>query len=240
MYTMLKADFYRIRKGNLGYIAAIILFLFGIFLGILGKDYSVGEMIELMLATSSLLMPIIITNLLMIVWGHDFNTRTVNNTLIGGTSRLKFFIEKFVLTAILTGIFLIIFGLSVVTCNLVFQGSTDLVYLGEILLAQYPLYLAVSSLGVLFFNIFKTSYVSVALFMVVCFIGDNLISTVVGTYLKAFDFVLDYLFVSNISNIVNLNALPGNLITTYLVSALVLSFIFIVVSYQIFRNREFK
>lgn len=240
MRTMLKADFYRISKGRLGYIAAIILFLLGLLLGALGKGYSNSEIIESTLSSGSLFMPIMITNVLMIAWGQEFTYRTINNVLISGVSRFKYFAAKILLTGILTGIFLCIFGLSVVISTLIFSGQVDLIHTFEILFAQLPMYLALSALGVLLFNIIDVTYVAVTMFIVISFIGDTLISTIIGTYLKQLDFMLDYMFVTNISNVVNLSSLPTATIITYIWSAFLLAIIFVGISYQIFKKREFK
>ncbi|MGL6198908.1 MAG: ABC transporter permease [Lachnospiraceae bacterium] len=240
MFELLKADFYRIKKGNLGYISAIVLFLFALLLGALAKGYSTKEIVESTLSSGGLFMPIMITNVLMIVWGHEFNNRTVNNVLISGTNRLNFFISKFVLTAILTGVYLMVYGIGAMASTLIFKGGIDFVYTMKILLAQIPLYLAISSLGVLLFNVINTTYVAIIIFLVASFIGDSIISTVVLTYLKQLDFLLDHLFVSNISNIAYISVLSTNDILTFVCSALIFSIVFGCISYQVLKRREFK
>lgn len=240
MFELLKADFYRIKKGNLGYISAIVLFLFALLLGALAKGYSTKEIVESTLSSGGLFMPIMITNVLMIVWGHEFNNRTVNNVLISGMNRLNFFISKFVLTAVLTGAYLMVYGIGAMASTLIFKGGIDFVYTMKILLAQMPLYLAISSLGVLLFNVINTTYVAIIIFIVAAFIGDSIISTVVLTYLKQLDFLLDHLFVSNISNIAYMSVLSTNDILTFVCSALIFSIVFGFISYQVLKGREFK
>lgn len=240
MFELLKADFYRIKKGNLGYISAIVLFLFALLLGALAKGHSTKEIVESTLSSGGLFMPIMITNVLMIVWGHEFNNRTVNNVLISGMNRLNFFISKFVLTAVLTGAYLMVYGIGAMASTLIFKGGIDFVYTMKILLAQMPLYLAISSLGVLLFNVINTTYVAIIIFIVAAFIGDSIISTVVLTYLKQLDFLLDHLFVSNISNIAYMSVLSTNDILTFVCSALIFSIVFGFISYQVLKGREFK
>lgn len=240
MIDLLKADFYRIRKGNLGYISAIVLFLFALLLGALGKEYPTKEIVESALSSGVLFMPVMITNVLMIVWGHEFNNRTINNVLITGTNRLNYFIRKCVLTAILTSLFLAVYGVGVMISTVIFSGDIAIVHTVKILFAQLPLYLAVSSLGILLFNVINTTYVAITIFIVIAFIGDSIITTVIVTYLKPLEFLLKHLFISNISNMSNISVLSMNTIMTYIWSALIFSIVFSAISYQMFKKREFK
>lgn len=240
MLNIIKSDFYRVKQGKLGYISAIVLFLLGLFLGALGKGYTTSELIESTLSSGSIFMPIIITNILVIVWGHEFNYRTVNNTLISRVKRIDYFTSKMILTGTLTVIALAIYGLSIVTSTFIFNGTIDVAYTLKILGAQLPLYLAVSSFGTLLFNLIDVTYLAITIFIVTSFIGDSLISMVIDTYLKPLKFLLDYLFMSNIGNMANIQVLPTTTIFTYIWSALICSVVFIAISYQLFNKKEFK
>lgn len=240
MVNIIKSDFYRIIKGRLGFISALLIFLFGILLVVIARDYTVKELIESTLSSGAIFMPIMITNILVISWGHEFNYRTVNNALISGISRMKYFISKVLLTFLLMTLFLIMYSMGLTLATLVFKGSVDLGYTLKILSAQFPMYLAVSSLGVLLFNVVNATYVSIMIFIVMAFIGDNIISMIIETYFKKLDFLMDYLFISNISNVTNISVLTNTTMLTYSTSAVALTVIFIMISYQTFKQKEFK
>ena len=139
MVNIIKSDFYRIIKGRLGFISALLIFLFGILLVVIARDYTVKELIESTLSSGSIFMPIMITNILVISWGHEFNYRTVNNALISGISRMKYFISKVLLTFLLMTLFLIMYSMGLTLATLVFKGSVDLGYTLKILSAQFPI-----------------------------------------------------------------------------------------------------
>lgn len=240
MIRNLRADFYRIRKGNQGVISMILILILGIFLTAIGKEYDTKELIESALSSGSLFMPILFSNILMITWGYEFSYRTVNNALIAKANRLKFFISKVLLSFLLTLGYLFLYAISIILGTVIFKGRIEIIYTIKLILAQFPMYLAVISLGTLLFHVVDAIYVAVAIFLVISLLGDSITSLVISTYFKNFGFLMDYQFVANISKITNMSFLPLNTILIYMGSAVAFCVVFMAVSYQVFARREFK
>ncbi|AOV08927.1 hypothetical protein [Sporosarcina ureilytica] len=240
MLNIIKSDFFRIMKGKLCFYSIVGMVVLGIFFGFIASDDTAFEIAKSGLSNGSLLIPIFLTNILMVVWGHEFSYRVVNNSLILGVKRSTFFMGKTVLTFILTILFVLVYSLSLFTTTFVLSGGFDVVALLKVILAQIPLYLTASALGVLLFNIIKSTYVSVAAFISIAFIGDSFLSNIIGTYLPKFDSILDTLFFTNIRNVTNLSNLSTSFTTTIFVSSIAYTLLALIISYSSFSTREFK
>ncbi|MGG5342426.1 hypothetical protein [Enterococcus sp. AZ192] len=242
MINLLKSDGYRIVKSSLCFYSISGLILVGAFFGFLGASSTdtAKELIQSGMSNGSMLIPIFLTNIFMVCWGHDFNYRVVNNSLIAGISRKKFFSSKVVLTFLLTLLFVSAYAGSLMITTLILKGSFPLEVALKPFFVQLPLYLAVSCVGIFLFNVFHASYTSVAIFIAIAFIGDTLLSNIISNYFKKFDFLLDTLFFSNLRSITDLSVFTNEQLKTALFSSLIYSVIALAVSFNIFRNREFK
>ncbi|MCZ2259985.1 hypothetical protein [Sporosarcina sp. G11-34] len=240
MFNILKSDFFRIIKGKLCFYSAVGMVVLGAFFSFLGSDKPAFEIVQSGLSSSSLFLPIFLTNILVIVWGHEFSYRVVNNSLISGIKRSTFFLSKTILTFILTILFILIYSLSLFATTYALQGGFDPLPLVKIVLAQIPLYLTASALGILLFNTIKSTYVSVAAFISIAFIGDSFISNIIATYLPKLESILDTLFFTNIRSVTNLPDLSTNLLLTIFTSSIAYALLALFVSYSSFNTREFK
>ncbi|MEI5994201.1 hypothetical protein [Candidatus Enterococcus mansonii] len=240
MINMLKADIYRIVKSSLCLYSLVGLLLLGVFFSFMGSSSSAMEMVQGGLSNGSILLPVFLTNIYMVSWGHEFSYRTVNNSLIGGIKRSTFFLSKTFLTFILTVLFLSVYAIGLVGTALVLKGGFAIVPILKALAAQTLLYLTVSSIGILLFNVIQASYVSVAAFISVAFIGDNILSSIISTYFPKADFILDTLFFTNIRSLSDVSTIPSKVLSTMLISSIVYGVIALFVSYSVFSNREFK
>lgn len=240
MVKSIKADIYRILKSASGFYATAILLLLGIFFSFVGKDNSSKEIIENGLSNGTLLLPVFLTNTFVISWGHEFSYRLVNNSLISGIKRYQFFFSKVLLTFFLTVIFISVFSVSLFISTYFISGSVPVMSSLKILMLQLPLYLAASSLGILLFNVLNSSYLSIATFISIAFIGDTLIGTVISTYFSNFDVLLDTMFFSNLRNLIGYQNLSDHTIQVMVVSSLAYSVVALLISFQVFRKREFK
>lgn len=110
----------------------------------------------------------------------------------------------------------------------------------KVIALQIPLYLAAGSLGILLFNVLKTSYVCIAAFISIAFIGDNLLGNVISTYFSQYDFILDTLFFSNLRTVVGYEALSQGTLQLMIVSSVIYGFLALIVSFNVFQKREFK
>ncbi|MBO0421354.1 hypothetical protein [Enterococcus plantarum] len=240
IFNTLKADFYRIIKSALGFYSIVGLMVLGLLFAFLGKDTSALETIESGLGNGTLLLPVFLTNVFVIAWGHEFSFRIVNNSLISGMKRSQFFISKVLLTFILTLIFVGMYTGSLLLGTYFFSGGFDIMPVFKVIALQIPLYLAAGSLGILLFNVLKTSYVCIAAFISIAFIGDNLLGNVISTYFSQYDFILDTLFFSNLRTVVGYEALSQGTLQLMIVSSVIYGFLALIVSFNVFQKREFK
>ncbi|MFD2307304.1 ABC transporter permease [Enterococcus termitis] len=242
MINLLKSDGYRIVKSSLCFYSISGLILLGAFFGFLGSSSTdtAKDLIESGLSNGSMLIPIFLTNIFMVCWGHDFNYRVVNNSLIAGVSRKTFFLSKVVLTFLLTLLFVSVYAVSLMVTTILLKGGFPLDVAIKPFLVQLPLYLAASCLGICLFNVFQASYTSVAAFIAIAFIGDTILSNIISNYFEKFDVLLDTLFFSNLRSITDLTVFTSEQLQTALLSSLIYGLIALAVSFNVFRNREFK
>lgn len=239
---LLKSDIYRIIKSSLCFYSMAGLILLGVFFGFLGASSTdtAEELIQSGLSNGSMLIPVFLTNVFMVAWGHEFNYRVVNNSLIAGMSRKTFFFSKTVLTFLLTILFVTVYAASLISVAFILKGSFPLTVALKPVLVQLPLYLAASCVGILLFNVLQASYTSVAAFIAIAFIGDTILSNIISNYLEKFDFLLDTLFFSNLRNITDLAVITNDQLQTALISSVIYGVIALLISFNVFRNREFK
>lgn len=241
MINTLKADFYRIIKSSLGFYSVAGLILVGVIFGFLASADNTPQLIvQSGLANGALLIPVFLTNIFMIAWGHEFSYRVVNNSLIAGMKRSTFFFSKTLLTLLLTVLFVGIFAGSLMLTAFLLKGGFSLTAAMKPLLAQLPLYLTASCLGILLFNVLKASYISVAAFISIAFVGDTIFSNVISTYLEKLDFILDTLFFSNLRMVTDLSTVSADQFQTIMVSSVLYGVIALFISFSVFSNREFK
>lgn len=240
MLNSLHADFFRIIKGGLCLYSFIGMIVLGWFFSFVGTDKSSFEIAQAGLADASMLIPIFLTNIFVIVWGHEFSYRVVNNSLVLGIKRLSFFMNKTILTFILTFLLVSVYTISLFMTTFILHGDFEVLPLIQIFLAQLPLYMTVSALGILLFNIIRATYLSVAIFVSVAFIGDSFISSIVATYFPNFEAILDTLFFTNIRAVINLSELSTDFLTTVFISGFAYMVLAVFISYMSFSTREFK
>lgn len=241
MINTLKADFYRIIKSSLGFYSVVGLMILGVIFGFMASADNTPELIiRSGLSNGALLLPVFLTNVFMISWGHEFSYRVVNNSLIAGMKRSTFFMSKTALTFLLTILFVGVYAISLMATTWVLKGGFSLIMAFKPLLAQLPLYLAASSLGILLFNALKASYISVAAFISLAFVGDTIFSNIISTYFGKVDFVLDTLFFSNLRIVTDLSAISNSQLQTVLVSSVIYGLIALFISFSLFNTREFK
>lgn len=241
MVNTLKADFYRIIKSSLGFYSMAGLIVLGIIFGFLASaDNAPQLMVQSGLSNGALLVPVFLTNVFMIAWGHEFSYRVVNNSLIAGMKRSTFFFSKTILTFLLTILFVMTFAGSLIGTTWLLKGGFSLVVALKPFVAQLPLYLTTSCLGILLFNALKVSYISVAAFISIAFVGDTIFSNIVSTYFGKLDFILDTLFFSNLRMVTDLSAVSASQFQTIMISSVLYGAVALLISFHLFSNREFK
>ncbi|MDE5055516.1 hypothetical protein NDK25_25190 [Niallia taxi] len=241
MINTLKADIFRIIKGSLCVYSLLGLMILGILFSLLGSNNSTAtEMVQSGLSNSALLLPIFLTNILMVAWGHEYSYRVVNNALIAGMQRSTFFLTKTFLTFLLVIVFIATYVITLMIATLIIKGGFPILPSLKIVLIQIPLYLAGSSIGILLFNVIHVPYVSVAAFISIALIGDSIISNIVSTYFPNLDYVLDTLLFSNLRNLVDLSVVSSEYLWTALSSGVIYAVVALLISFNTFSKREFK
>lgn len=239
MLNLLKSDIFRIVKGQLGVIALLGISVLAIFIGVMSNGLPTEEALSNGYSMSTFILPIFFSNIFMISFGNEFAFRTINNSLVAGIKRATYYMGKVLLVFLLTIIYVATFAI-VFTITLKVTTGTLLVKESfEIFLLQLPLYLAVSSVGILCFNLIKTAYIAVATFVTFVFVGENLLSNLISNYLPNLDFILDTFIISNLSSLVSWSQASENALMIF-GSALIYALIAIAAGYSIINKREFK
>nr|WP_088327667.1 hypothetical protein [Bacillus cereus] len=238
--NLLKADLYRIFKGKLGIISLIFLVLIGVGFSLLEKNSNPLEEIYSAWGMGIGLLPIFLTNIYMIVWGNEFTSRTVNNVLITGNKREIFFFSKFLLTFLLTLLSVIVLTSAIVLTVWINVGVFSVMEVLKIFVVQLPIYFAITAFGVLIFNVVRVPYVAVVLFISSAFIGDAFVSNIISIYFSNFDYLLDTLFFSNLSNLIGLKDISSNTLKLMISSGVIYGLIATTLAYTSFKTREFK
>lgn len=240
MLNILKSDSYRIIKGQLGLISLLGIMVLAIFFGSISSDGDVLETLVGGLSIGTMILPIFFTTIYMMTFGNEFSYRVINNSLISGIKRHTYYISKVLLTFIMTIIYVVAFALTLVLTLKVTTGDWMIAEASKIVMAQLPLYLGVSSIGILCFNLIKTPYIAVAAFISVAFVGDNLIGSIVETFLPKLDFMLETFIFTNLGTLVGITTLSTQTLTTIMISCFIYSVVIIVIGYQSIKIREFK
>lgn len=240
MFSLIKSDIYRIIKGNLGIISLLGITTLAIFIGVMsGKGDSV-EALTGGLSIGTMVLPIFFTNIFMITFGNDYSYRVVNNSLISGIKRSTYYFSKVILTFLLATVYVFIFSLVLVVTLKVTTGELMVVEAAKIFIAQLPLYLGASAIGIVCFNFIKTPYIAVAAFISLAFVGDNFISIIVSNFVPKLEGVLDTLIFTNLGQLVGVNAISTQSLMTIIVSCVIYSVCLIFIGYRSVKTREFK
>ncbi|MGM0337036.1 hypothetical protein [Enterococcus sp. AZ007] len=239
MITMIKADIFRIQKGRLFRRAFFLLVGLGIFSGITSKG-NPDELMRNGLSGGAMFVSLVMLTLMVVIWGHEFSFRTVNNVLAAKTSRTQYFINKLVLSYLCTIVFYLVFVISLLLTVLFTSGSFNFGMVGISCLLQLIFYIAAVSLGIFLFNSVSQIYLSVCIFTVLALLGDNIITGIVSEFFKSLDIFLNTLIFTNMSVITHFNELNSQTILLMISSAVIYSGIMVGISLFIFKNKEFK
>lgn len=240
MLKLIKSDVYRIIKGNLCFYSAIGLILFGIFFGIVSDDTPSFEVIQDGLGSASIFVSIFLINIFIIIWNHEFTHRVVNNSLVFGIKRETYFLSKILITLAMTFLFLIIYTVSLAVTVMITGGGFSILEMLKIVILQTPLYLSVSLLGVLLFNLVQSGNIAASLFVAIILVGEGIISSIVSTFISNADALLDTLLFTNIRQLTDYVNISSQTMITIFGSAFIYSLLCGVFSYKTFKERDFK
>ncbi|MDH6363903.1 ABC-type transport system involved in multi-copper enzyme maturation permease subunit [Enterococcus sp. PF1-24] len=240
MLAMIRADIYRIIKGQQGVISSIILLVLAVGLAWLGKDAGGEVASEQALVIGSLFIPIFLTVVLTVIWGQEINNRTINNTLIAGASRLKFFISKWLLICIWTIVEIAIFVVGFNLASLILGNGLLFNQLLPVIALQLPFYFAISALLLLLLNLFPTNTMAVLAFVTLLFMGDNLLQLLLQVLAEPLSFISEYFIFTNLNTMIHFAELTQAKIIAYITVALLGGVVCLISSGLIFRKKALK
>ncbi|MGL6119769.1 MAG: hypothetical protein ACRC0V_04620 [Fusobacteriaceae bacterium] len=207
MIRTMRADIYRIIKGNLLVVSvftAVLLSILGCILGV--NDTETGtRAYQGYLGGIGLLASLLAIAPLTIIWGHELTFRTINQKLIMSVTRKEYYLAKILLTLITTTLLLlitIIIGLIYVCAS---YADIALLEVAKITGAYLYLQLAGTCMGIVLFNICRTPVIALVTFILWVLIVESIIVSMIASFAENFSFINDTLIFSNIGRIIYLN-----------------------------------
>ncbi len=220
MINLIKADIYRLIRSKgiyitMGFLVALcILQSFGMMESIGVSSASIegleevepvftGRMTPFTMMKSNDNLLYILLPIIIFISSVDFSSGTAKNVLANGVSRTHYYLAKLILSLIfctITVIFSILIPTVIVTLLNGFGGRFDFVFISEvfgIISVQLLLLLAVTSIGVFFVFLTRSTAKVNALYMAFCLLPMLLIFLLV-TISESFSNLLDYEMVMNI------------------------------------------
>lgn len=240
MINLFKSDVYRILRGRVSMFSLLGIIILSI---VLGSASESGKNIDSLIGIFSIgtmVLPLFFTSIYMATFGNEFSYRVINNSLVSGVKRSTYYLGKVILTFLMTTVFVLVF-FSVLTLALKIRTNT--LYINEflrVLVAQVPLYIGVSSIGILCYNLIKTPYIANVVFVSIAFIGDNLLNSIIGTFLPRLEFLSDTFIFSNLNNVVVVAIADNKISGSIFVSCIIYSFILVLSGYFLIQRRELK
>ena len=171
----------------------------------------------------------------LFVWGEDFVSRTINTQLIKSKNRLSLFIYKVVTTVLYSTIHLFVAYLSVAVFRGIFADSASLSTVWNIAVYQYPYFLCIMFLSIFIFNyVDKVSYAQL-IYVVIVILFDNLMSFSMANVIDP-ELLEHFLLFNQLKAITG----SGDFLTPSVIIAIIFSVLYIIFSYYLFNEREFK
>ena len=171
----------------------------------------------------------------LFVWGEDFVSRTINTQIIKSSSRLSLFIYKVVTTILYSTVHLLVAYLSVAIFRGIFADGVSLSTVWNIAVYQYPYYLCMMFLSIFIFNyVDKVNYAQL-IYVVIVILFDNLVSFSMANVIDP-ELLNHFLLFNQLKAVTG----SGEFLTLSVMIALIFSVLYIIFSYYLFNEREFK
>ena len=241
MFNLIKADLYRIFTGKLLLKTSLLLIALSTWniWRVEGKSAQAVVIEQVDLASGYL--PLFFLTIFLMLWNVEFNQRTVNHALVFGISRRRFFISKF-LTGSLLIIYLLTSYFSITLIGSLYLFKTlPILTLIKLLAYQLPLYITILALGFCLFSLMDQPYFPIVLLILIAFLGENILGSLVYDYLPDYFEQLQYTFVfNNLSQVLHVEQLNQTNLSIIYGSAGIFSLILIGLTYFMFQQRELK
>ena len=235
MMSNFKADIYKIRKERIFSISILLCVLLEFLFTFVMREKSGDIGVIMTLSTSTAFLPLLFIAVDLFVWGEDFVSRTINTQIIKASSRLSLFIYKVVTTILYSTVHLLVAYLSVAVFRGIFADGVSLSTVWNIVVYQYPYYLCMMFLSIFIFNyVDKVNYAQL-IYVVIVILFDNLVSFSMANVIDP-ELLNDFLLFNQLKAVTG----SGDFLTPSVMIALIFSVLYIIFSYYLFNEREFK
>ena len=235
MMSNFKADIYKIRKERIFSISILLCVLLEFLFTFVMREKSGDIGVIMTLSTSTAFLPLFFIAVDLFVWGEDFVSRTINTQIIKSSSRLSLFIYKVVTTILYSTVHLLVAYLSVAVFRGIFADSVSLSTIWNIAVYQYPYYLCMMFLSIFIFNyVDKVNYAQL-IYVVIVILFDNLVSFSMANVIDP-ELLNHFLLFNQLKAVTG----SGEFLTLSVMIALIFSVLYIIFSYYLFNEREFK
>ena len=235
MMSNFKADIYKIRKERIFSISLLLCVLLVFLFTFVMREKSGYTGVIITLSTSTAFLPLLFIAVDLFVWGEDFVSRTINTQIIKSSSRLSLFIYKVVTTILYSTVHLLVAYLSVAVFRGIFADSVSLSTVWNIAVYQYPYYLCMMFLSIFIFNyVDKVNYAQL-IYVVIVILFDNLVSFSMTNVIDP-ELLNHFLLFNQLKTVTG----SGEFLTLSVMIALIFSVLYIIFSYYLFNEREFK
>ena len=235
MMSNFKADIYKIRKERIFSISILLCVLLEFLFTFVMREKSGDIGVIMTLSTSTAFLPLFFIAVDLFVWGEDFVSRTINTQIIKSKNRLFLFIYKVVTTVLYSTIHLFVAYLSVAVFRGIFADGISLSTVWNIAVYQYPYYLCMMFLSIFIFNyVDKVNYAQL-IYVVIVILFDNLVSFSMANVIDP-ELLNHFLLFNQLKAVTG----SGEFLTLSVMIALIFSVLYIIFSYYLFNEREFK
>ena len=235
MMSNFKADIYKIRRERVFSISILLCVLLEFLFTFVMREKSGDIGVIMTLSTSTAFLPLLFIAVDLFVWGEDFVSRTINTQIIKSSSRLSLFIYKVVTTILYSTVHLLVAYLSVAVFRGIFADGVSLSTVWNIAVYQYPYYLCMMFLSIFIFNyVDKVNYAQL-IYVVIVILFDNLVSFSMANVIDP-ELLNHFLLFNQLKAVTG----SGEFLTLSVMIALIFSVLYIIFSYYLFNEREFK
>ena len=235
MMSNFKADIYKIRKERIFSISILLCVLLEFLFTFVMREKSGDIGVIMTLSTSTAFLPLFFIAVDLFVWGEDFVSRTINTQIIKSGSRFSLFIYKVVTTILYSTVHLLVAYLSVAVFRGIFADGISLSTVWNIAVYQYPYYLCMMFLSIFIFNyVDKVNYAQL-IYVVIVILFDNLVSFSMANVIDP-ELLNHFLLFNQLKAVTG----SGEFLTLSVMIALIFSVLYIIFSYYLFNEREFK
>ena len=234
MYSLFKADLHRYIYEKKYLWPLVIPFFFIACLGIVLKENSDVQSINVILKTVSMINPLFFTAICHFFIGEDFSSRTINHLIIK-FSRSKIFCYKSVSIFFYSLFFIFYVYAIMILLSYILFSYINFNLMFKTLLYQLPYYLGVISLCIFIFNYFDKIVQAFVMYVILAISFDDLCLYVFGNVVEpeSIEKVLLFYQLKNID-------LDKPFFSLSLGIVIMFIFTFLSLSYFLFNTREFK